>query len=93
MLAKASRRREIFFMLFSLCRESGFGSPIYLVSRVWIPVINLLITRTVAAGIIATSPECLSLFGAFLNHALEHWFAAFRANWSVSRKGLLLAML
>ena len=63
------------------CPVSGVGTPI------------ILITRTVAAGIIAAAPEGLSLFGAFLNHALEHGFAAFRAVWCIGRKGLLLAML
>ena len=81
-------------MLFSFfCRESGVASPIYLVSRVWTPVINLLITRTVAARVITTAPECLSLFGAFLYHALEHWFATFGAVRSISRLCLLLPML
>ena len=73
-------------MLFSFfCRESGVASPIYLVSRVWTPVINLLITRTVTARIIATAPEGLSLFGTFLDHALEHRLATFGAERSVGR--------
>ena len=53
------------------CPVSGVGTPI------------ILISGAVAAGVIAAAPECLSLFCAFLDHALEHRFATFRAEWCI----------
>ena len=41
----------------------------------------MLISGAVAAGIIAAAPEGLSLLSAFLDHALEHRFATFGAEW------------
>ena len=41
----------------------------------------MLISGAVAAGVVAAAPEGLSLFGAFLDYALEHRFATFGAEW------------
>lgn len=67
------------------CRDSGVGSPLLVCIRIRESGVRLLVTGAVAAGIIAATPESLSLLGAFLDHALQHRFATFRAKRSIGR--------
>ena len=68
-----------------LCRVSGVGTPIIVGVGSRYSGRRLLISCAIAAGVIAAAPEGLSLFGAFLDHTLEHWFATFRAEWRIGR--------
>ena len=80
-LPAASSRIPIFFFGF----RQPVTYPLFLGFRQLETGGQLLISGTVAAGVIATAPEGQSLLSTFLDHALEHRFATFGTDRSIGR--------